>query len=99
MLFSCLGIIIAIYFKGKYFPSKSNFFVWVGKNSIWFYFAQGVSSSIIYNFVDFLQYVWYIKLFLCISINVCITIVIVFVVKSVYNYIEKGFGIIVKNRE
>lgn len=98
MIFSMLAITMALFFKERVYPSKSNFFVWAGKNAIWFYFAQGIASTVIYKLVESLQYVWYIKLPICIIVNICLTIMIVCIIKWLYSYVEKVCVTILKNR-
>jgi len=92
MLLSFLGVLIALYCKNRIKVSEQNPLVWIGKNAIWFYFCQGVSSTIIYRLVEMLQFEWYLKLPICIAVNILLTIGIVFIVMSLYNGVEKIYG-------
>lgn len=99
MILSMLAITIALFFKEKVYPSKSNFFVWVGKNAIWFYFAQGIASTVIYKLVERLLCVWYIKLPICIITNICLTLMVVCIIKWLYSYVQKVCSIILENKK
>lgn len=83
-LVSLLAILFAVYFKGKLNIKEKNPFVWVGKNAIWFYFGQGISSTLIYQLVAVLQCSWYIKLPICIIANIGFAVAIVIIVKNMY---------------
>lgn len=89
MLLSFMAIVVALYCKDRLKVSEKNPLVWAGKNAIWFYFCQGISSTLIYRLVKVLQYEWYIKLPICIIANVLLTIGTVFIVRSLYMCVEK----------
>ena len=89
MMLSFLSIIIALFCKGRINISEKNQIVWVGRNAIWFYFCQGISSTLIYNLVEVLQYEWYLKLTICIVVNILLTVGIVFFMRNLYVCVEK----------
>ncbi len=58
--------------------NKENFFTYVGRNAIFFYFAQGMSSSLIYFIVIYLEdsLPWYILMLVIYAINVVLAVII-----------------------
>lgn len=48
----------------------------VGKNAIFFFFAQGISSMYIYNFMSWPMPNWYTKLLVMVSLNICIAVAV-----------------------
>lgn len=84
LMLSMIVVVITMYYKNKFIPSEKNIFVWVGKNAIWYYFAQGVSSSLLFFVVNSFECVWLIKYFICIIINILLTTVIVYFLKLLF---------------
>lgn len=73
--FSLVGL-FALYNRVKI--SKSNFVTYIGKNAIFYYFAQGISSSLVYFLVVPLKEKteWWFLLILIFSTNIILAIVI-----------------------
>lgn len=55
---------------------KNNLFVDIGQKALYFYLAQGISSSVLYFIVDAVILDWPLKLLLCFSLNCSMTILI-----------------------
>ncbi|REC75356.1 acyltransferase [Chryseobacterium elymi] len=65
--------------------TKENFVTYIGKNAIFFYFAQGISSSLVYFIVVTLQedIPWWMLMILIYIINVILAFIIAFGLKKV----------------
>lgn len=94
LMLSMIAVTFTMYYKNKFIPSEKNIFVWVGKNAIWYYFAQGVSSSLLFYAVNHFECFWLIKYIICIMINILLTTVIVCFLKRLYKLFVKMTGII-----
>lgn len=69
-------ILTTKYFEGK-IDRFNPFVVHIGKNAIWYYFAQGVGSSISYYIVNILILNnWFLKWIITYVINIAVTSVI-----------------------
>lgn len=68
--------------------SKSNFITYIGKNAIFYYFAQGISSSIVYFLVVPLHtsVSWWILMIIIYLINVALAIIIAEGLKKVDSF-------------
>ncbi|TWP30314.1 acyltransferase [Apibacter muscae] len=55
LLYSLFSLTAILYLKDKIVIHKSNFLIYIGKNAIYYYFAQGISASIIFLFVYLLR--------------------------------------------
>lgn len=95
VLYSFFLIVLAIYIKDKIKVSKKNIFCWVGRNSIYFYFCQGISSSMLMYIVPKINWIWYIKLPVAFVINVLLAFAFVLVFKRVCMGLEKGINVII----
>jgi len=85
---SMLSIVIAKYFDGKY-ECNYNFIEHIGRNAIFYYFAQGIGSSINYYMVRMISLDnWFLKWVLTYIINVTITILIAEVLALMYSRLE-----------
>lgn len=73
--------------------SKNNFVTYIGKNAIFFYFAQGISSSLVYFIVVNLEekMEWWILMILIYAINIILAVLIAEFLKKVD---EKGWKIL-----
>lgn len=86
---SMLVIIIAKYFE-MYKKTYNKFLVHIGKNAIWYYFGQGVGSSLCYIWVDKIQLnYWFVKWLIIFVINIFITICIAEFLNITYGMIQK----------
>lgn len=85
LLLSMIGIVIAIYMKGIILVENNNPIVKIGQKAIFYYFGQGISSSLLYLFVDKLNYRWYFKFLICIFINIILAIIISESLYRLYN--------------
>ena len=65
--------------------TKPNFITYIGQNAIFFYFAQGMSSSLIYFLVVLLkdQFSWYILMIFIYIFNILLAVVIAVGLKKV----------------
>lgn len=71
---SMIAIYVAAFFDGTI---KSRFLTHIGKNAIFYYFGQGVGSSLIYYFVNsFVTDLWFLKWCMAFGINVIVTVII-----------------------
>lgn len=99
-LVSLISVVIAKFFDGKY-TAKNNFIEHIGKNAIFYYFGQGIGSSVNYFMVNMINLNnWIIKWMLTYVINVIITIFIAEVLALIYSKVfKKIFNIrgVIKN--
>lgn len=79
LLFSLFSILISAYFltNDAFLKNKKNwiikFFNYSGKNSLWIYFCQGISSSLIFSLLSFLEQFKlnaFFTFFICLGFNV-----------------------------
>jgi hypothetical protein len=65
--------------------TKENFVTYIGKNAIFFYFAQGISSSLVYFIVVALQenMSWWVLMILIYTVNVIFAFIIAAGLKKV----------------
>lgn len=73
--------------------SKENFITYIGKNAIFFYFAQGISSSLVYFIVTTLKdsMNWVVLMILIYIINVILAVAIAEILKKVDS---KGWSVL-----
>lgn len=81
LLWSMFGIYIVIFLKNYLLNMKENLICKLGKRTIYMYFAQGISSSILYNIVNLFNYKWYIKLPIMFIINLIMSIIIMMLIE------------------
>lgn len=94
-----LIFIIFIWYINDRMNISNNLFCWIGKNAIWFYFSQGVSSSICYSIVPiFTGFKWYITLPIVFIANFVLSLFISWMIIKIYNFLTsklecKKYGI------
>lgn len=90
LIWSLFGIYAIIFFK-KYFKNLShkNPLVKLGQNAIYIFFAQGISSSLLYYIHPKISLIWYLKFPLMFIINLILAILIMFVLKFIIELILK----------
>ncbi len=84
LLWSSLFIMVVLYFKQFNLFKKKHVLVIIGQNAIWFFFAQGISSSLLYYLRDFIDIHWLPKLIILYIINVTFAIIITIILKHSY---------------
>jgi len=86
--YSMISILIVTYLKDKI---KLNIkpLEFIGQNAIVFYFAQGVSSSLLYLFVPLFNFHWIPKLLVLIVINTILTLVFGYLLYLFINIVTK----------
>ena len=65
-------------------------FIFAGQNAIYFYIAQGISSSLLLQIAPQIQLFWLPKLMLCFCINFILCLVFVYISKIFFAYIESA---------
>lgn len=97
---SLIGISIALYVKKFVSVSPKNAFVWVGKNALYFYLAQGVSSSLLFFVLPALQGLPWPALFaLCAVLNLIGTILLALLLKLISDPLERLFNRLISRAE
>lgn len=87
---SMISVIIAIILNGRINKIANNTLIrHIGKNAIWYYFAQGVGATTLYYIQDFLNIFWFPKLIILWIINLTITIIISELLRIVYIALSK----------
>jgi peptidoglycan/LPS O-acetylase OafA/YrhL len=98
---SLIGVSISLYVKKFANVSPKNAFVWVGKNALYFYLAQGVSSSLLFFIIPRLPTLPWLALFaVCAVLNLIGTIILSLLLKMISDPLERLFNriIAVKNK-
>ena len=89
--FSLIVILASIYCK--HIVTEHNALTWIGQNSLMFYFAQGISSSILYYMIPFFErWDWPIRFIVCAVINVAMAFGIVAILKLYYFVFDQIIG-------
>ena len=88
MFYSLITIGVAIYLKRYNLSNK--LIEKIGKNALWFYFAQGVSSSLLYYIIKYIPIdVWFAKWLVMLVINIIVAVIIAecfrMIWKSIFN--------------
>lgn len=97
---SMIGVSISLYIKKFVNVSPKNAFVWVGKNALYFYLAQGVSSSLLFFALPALQKLPWPALFtICAILNLIGTILLVLLLKAISDPLERLFNHLVKRAD
>lgn len=92
---SMISILVAKYFEGKY-TWNCKFIEHIGKNAIFYYFGQGIGSSLNYYVVgalvglNFWLQKWLITFFINIAITVCISELLACVYRKIQNIKKKA---------
>lgn len=85
---SLFAIFIAKSFDGKY-KNRKCFLEHIGRNAIFYYFGQGIGSSINYYVINVLQIqYWFVKWILTYIVNIAITIIVAEILAYTYKYLE-----------
>ena len=78
--------------------TKANFITYIGQNAIFYYFAQGISSSLVYFIVvaakDYMN--WWVLMIIIYSLNVVLAIIIAEGLKKIDSF---GWSILEKLRK
>lgn len=92
LLYSSISMLIVFFLKDRIKIKSNNLFTYIGKNALTFYFAQGISSSILYFILPKISInLWFIKLLVMFIINIIITTILSFCIKFLYEIILKIF--------
>lgn len=94
---SLFVIIISNYFDGK-IKNLPKGLIRIGRNAIWYYFGQGIGSSLNYYIVNIIKMDnWIIKWLITFLVNVIITVVIAELLAFLYKSIQKMI-LLIKNK-
>jgi len=80
--------IITVWYLYTNFDIHNRFISYLGQNSFIVYLAQGVSSSILYFIVPYVHLWWPYKLLWMIIINTIICLVLFFILKFIYKFLD-----------
>lgn len=84
---SMISIVLVLFIKSKWYPKEHRLITWVGKNAIFLYFAQGISSSILYEFLLYIPLIyWPVRFLIALVFNVILALGIAYGVASLYQY-------------
>ena len=84
---SMFVILIAEYFEGKERLFHNNFLTHIGSHAIFYYFAQGIGSSLSYYMVKvFSTQYWFLKWIVVFLFNLLITILLAEILARLYYY-------------
>lgn len=87
---SMVAILIAKYFDGRR-EKYNKFLLHIGKNVIWYYFGQGIGSSINFYVINLVSIEnWFLKWLVTYAINVVITIAVSESLAAGYKYFING---------
>ena len=76
LLLSLISIGIALYLKNRVTISKDNLISKMGNHAIFYYFGQGISSSLMKYFVTRVNFAWPVKFLIIVVFNILLTIII-----------------------
>lgn len=81
---SFFSISIILFFRHR-LMFKDNIMMWIGKNAMFIYFAQGISSSLLFKIGNYISVEnWLIRLSILFFINVAIALIITFLLNQIY---------------
>lgn len=86
--YSLITILIAVYCR-KFYRNKAGFINYIGKMAIWYYFSQGISSSILFYFVPLVNAGWILKFLIMLTLNLVMAITIAELFKRPYELIGR----------
>ena len=90
--FSMISIILFGYLKDRLKIKDKNPINYIGKNAIWFYFAQGISSSLLYLIYPYVKYHRYIVVFtIMLFLNIIMSFTIAILLEKAYNLFSAFF--------
>lgn len=97
-IWSCIMLFPVFYFERKA-KHPSRFLIHIGRNAIFYYFGQGVSTSIMCRFSDSIHIEnWFVKFVVTFLLNLAIAIPFSEGLALFYKGLRKGIMAIVKNR-
>lgn len=82
-----ISLVTAWYLLRRIKIKDSNKILYIGKNALSFYFAQGVSSSLIYHLTRRMNFFWPLKLFVAFIANLLLALVIGIILNEFTNYV------------
>lgn len=86
LAFSMISIILFGYLKDRLKIKDKNIINYIGKNAIWFYFSQGISSSVLYFIYPYVNKLNHIILFtLMLLLNIIMSFAIAILLEKAYN--------------
>lgn len=87
IIWTLFSLVTLFVFYNRLKITKENFITYIGKNAIFFYFAQGISSSLVYFLVVYLneKMPWWILMILIYVINIILATMIAKILKKVDN--------------
>lgn len=88
LLFSSLSLFAVLYCRGRVKVLKENVFVWIGRNSLYVFLAQALSSQLLYNILPHLKEVipiWYLLLFIMFLINILMALFITLIFRLFFD--------------
>lgn len=86
--YSLITICVAVYCKQFYNKNKTCYINYIGKNAIWYYFSQGISSSILFYIVPFVNLGWILKLSIMFILNLAMALLISEFFLRFYNFVS-----------
>lgn len=84
LVYSMITILIAIYCK-SFYHNRVCFINYIGKNAIWYYYSQGISSSLLFYCVPMVNVGWILKLLIMFILNLLMVIIIAEIFKRAYD--------------
>jgi len=91
LLYSLIMIVAMLWGKSKLENIHDrNVICAVGRSAVYFYFCQGISSSLLLLIMPSFEWHWFPKLILAYAMNVCGTVFFVILLKKYYAAIERG---------
>lgn len=96
---SLIGVSIALYVKRFAKVASTNVFVWVGKNALYFYLAQGVASSLLFFIIPKLPSLpWPVLFAMCAVLNLIGTALLALFLKAISDPLERLFNRIIAGK-
>lgn len=90
---SIIAVLVGAYFENK-IKKYNRVIIHIGKNAIFYFFGQGVGSSLIYFYVESVNFHnWFIKWIIAFILNVICTVFIAEILAIFYKWIMKIVGV------
>lgn len=90
LLHSMLSILSVVFLKDRIKIKDKNVFVFIGKNALLFYFAQGISTSLMYYVLPHVNVsIWQLKLIIMFFVNVGVTFILTLLIKLITDKLPK----------
>lgn len=84
LVHSMLSILWLMFLKDRIKIKQDNVFVFIGKNALLFYFTQGISTSLMYYVLPYVNVgMWQLRLVIMFLINVAVTFVMTLFIKFI----------------